>query len=92
MACCKWIYDKEAAAVAADNWAVEVLPGEFEGQLCNLHMVLLRDMGVTLGELFDLEELAADCAGDGVYEFLFSGPALPFTNGAGSPVNPLAVK
>ena len=52
----------------------------------------LRDMGITLGEILDFEELAADCAGDGVYEFLFCAPALKFTNGAGTPINPLAVK
>ena len=45
-----------------------------------------------LGEFFDLETLAADCADDGVYEFLFSGPPLPFTRAVGSPLNPMAVK
>jgi hypothetical protein len=55
-------------------------------------MVLLRDMGVTLGEILAFEELADDCEQDGVYEFLFTAPALPFTRGAGCPINPLAVK
>jgi len=27
-----------------------------------------------------------------VYEFLLVAPVIPFTNGAGSPVNPLAIK
>ena len=47
---------------------------------------------VTLGEMFDLEALAADCAGDGVWEFLFSAPPLRVAGGVGSPLNPLAVK
>jgi hypothetical protein len=45
---------------------------------------VLRDLGLTLGEILDFEELAADCAADGVYEF-FRAPALPFTNGGGTP-------
>ena len=93
MACCQWLHDHEIAVVASDNWAIEVLPGEYDPeQVFNVHMVLIRDMGMTLGEILDFEELAADCAADNVYEFLFCGPALPFTNGAGSPINPLAVK
>jgi kynurenine formamidase len=92
MAATRWASEKEVSVLASDNWAIEVLPGEYEDQVFNVHMVLLRDMGVTLGEILDFEELAADCAGDGVYEFLFCAPALPFTNGAGTPINPLAVK
>jgi hypothetical protein len=49
-------------------------------------------MGLTLGEMFDLDELAADCARDGVWECLFTAPALRVTGGIGSPLNPLAVK
>jgi hypothetical protein len=47
---------------------------------------------LTICELFDLRELAADSAEDGVYEFLFVAPALKVTGGAGTPVNPLAIK
>jgi hypothetical protein len=49
-------------------------------------------MGLTLGEMFDLEALAADCAQDGVYDCLFTAPPLRVTGGVGSPLNPLAVK
>ena len=55
-------------------------------------MILIRDMGMTLGEIFDLEELAADCEADGVWEFFFSGPPLKVPRGVGSPINPLAIK
>ena len=57
-----------------------------------LHLVCLRDMGLTLGEMFDLDALAEDCAGDGVWEFFFSAPPLRITGGVGSPLNPLAIK
>jgi hypothetical protein len=49
-------------------------------------------MGLTVGEIFDLEELAAACAHDGRYTFFFAAPALPVEGGVGSPVNPLAIR
>ena len=92
MACAEWLHDKEVAAVCSDNWAIEVLPGEFTDEILNVHMVLIRDMGMTLGEILDFEELAADCADDGVYEFFFCAPPIKFTKAVGSPINPLAIK
>jgi kynurenine formamidase len=90
--CCEWLHDREVAAVCSDNWAIEVLPGQFDDVVLNVHMVLIRDMGMTLGEILDFEELAADCAADGVWEFFFCAPPLKVTRGVGSPINPLAIK
>jgi hypothetical protein len=39
-----------------------------------------------------LKELTADCDADQVYEFLFSAPPLHLPGGAGSPINPQAIK
>lgn len=91
-ACCAWLRERDVAAVASDNWGVEVAPGENPNYVFNVHMVLIRDMGMTLGEMFDFEELATDCAADGVWEFFFCAPPLKFTRGVGSPINPLAIK
>jgi kynurenine formamidase len=91
-ACCEWLHEREVAAVCSDNWAIEVLPGEVPDVILNVHMVLIRDMGMTLGEILDFEELAADCAADGVWEFFFCAPPLKVTRGVGSPINPLAMK
>jgi kynurenine formamidase len=90
--CVEWLHEHEIAAVACDNVAVEISQSECEGEVLPVHMVLLRDMGMTLGEILDFEELAEDCASDGVYEFLFSGPPIKFTGAVGSPINPLAIK
>jgi hypothetical protein len=49
-------------------------------------------MGLTMGEIFNVKDLADDCAEDKVYEFMFVAPALPITGAVGSPVNPLAIK
>ena len=43
-----------------------MLPGEVPDVVLNVHMVLIRDMGMTLGEILDFEELAVDCVADGV--------------------------
>lgn len=93
--CAEWLHDRAVAAVAADNMAVEHLgPEMYAGDEVPLpmHMLCLRDMGMPLGEMFDLEALAADCAADGQSTFLFSAPPLGVTGAAGSPVNPIALK
>jgi kynurenine formamidase len=88
----EWLYEREVAAIASDNWAVEVMPSTVEGVGVPFHRVAMRDMGLTLGEMFNLEELAEDCAADGVYEFFFSGTGLKISNSVASPVTPLAIK
>ena len=88
----EWLHDREVAAVALDNWACEVMPSPLPDYTLPFHMVAMRDMGMTIGEMFDLEALAADCAEDGVYEFLFSGTGLKIANAVGSPVTPMAIK
>lgn len=92
IACCEWVREKDIAAICSDNWAIEVLPGENPEVALPVHMVLIRDMGVTLGEILDFDELAEDCAADGVWEFFFCCPPLKFTKAVGSPINPLAIK
>ena len=87
-----WIHGKDLAAVATDTWGAEVLPNETPDVSMPLHILLITQMGLTLGEIFDLEALAEDCAEDGVYEFFFAAPPLPFTRAVGSPINPVAVK
>ncbi len=54
--------------------------------------MVIPAIGLTMGEMFYLKELAADCAEDGVYEFMFCGPPLVITGGTGSPINPMAIK
>ena len=88
----EWLHAREVAAVASDTNMVEVFPLEDPAVMLPLHALCIRDMGLTLGEMFDLEALAEDCARDGVWIFLFTAPPLTVTGGVGSPINPLAVK
>ena len=91
--CAEWLFDRQIAAVCADNLAVEVLARDAAQEYAlPLHALCLRDMGMPLGEMFQLEALAADCAADGCYEFLLCAPPLGFTGAVGSPVNPIALK
>lgn len=87
-----WLHEKQVAVVACDNIAVEVSPSPEPGVTLPFHCVAIRDMGMTLGEFFWLEDLAEDCARDGVYEFLFTAPVLRVEKAVGSPVNPLVIK
>ncbi len=92
LSCATWLRERDVAVVGSDNWAVEVMPGENPGGAFELHMVLIRDMGLTLAEMLDFEDLAEACAADGHYDFFYAGPPLQFTRGVGSPINPLAIK
>ncbi|HEX9855569.1 MAG TPA: cyclase family protein [Acidimicrobiia bacterium] len=87
-----WIAERSVSAVATDTWGLEVRPNETPDTNQPLHIVLIVHMGLWLGEIFDLDPIAADCAADGVYEFMFCGPPLPFTRAVGSPLNPMAIK
>jgi kynurenine formamidase len=89
---CYWCQEKQVAAICSDTWGVEVRPNETKEVQQPWHWVVIPAMGLTMGEMFYLPELAEDCAQDGVYEFFFTGPPLIITGGTGSPINPLAIK
>lgn len=88
----EWLCDHDVAGVATDTWGMEVRPNETDEFFQPLHIVLIVNAGMLVGEIFDLEALARDCAEDGRYEFMFVAPPLPFTGAVGSPLNPLAIK
>jgi kynurenine formamidase len=87
-----WLHGSEIAGIATDTWGFEVRPNEFEVAFQPLHQVCIPHMGLSIGELWDLDALAADCAADGVYEFWLSAEPLPVTGAVGAPVAPVAVK
>jgi kynurenine formamidase len=89
---CYWCQDKQVAAICSDTWGVEVRPNETTEANQPWHWVVIPAMGLCMGEIFYLKELAEDCAKDSVYEFFFCGPPLLITGGTGSPINPQAIK
>lgn len=93
----EWCWDHGVAALAVDNPTVEPFPpaGVDGGSLGPDDMVHVRVMvflGIPMGEFFDFESLAEDCASDGVYEFLFTSKPLGIVGGIGSPPNAIALK
>jgi kynurenine formamidase len=87
-----WLHGIEIAGIATDTWGFEVRPNEFDVAFQPLHQVAIPHIGLFLGELWDLDALAADCVSDGVWEFFLTAAPLPVTGAVGAPVNPIAVK
>lgn len=89
---CYWLREKDVAAICSDTWGCEVRPNEAKDANQPWHWVVIPAIGISMGEIFYLKELAQDCASDRVYEFFFSAPPLHLPGGAGSPINPQAIK
>ena len=87
-----WLHGTEIAGIATDTWGFEVRPNEFDIAFQPLHQVCIPNIGLFIGEMWDLDALAADCAADGVWEFFLTAAPLPVTGAVGAPVNPIAVK
>ncbi|TDD79766.1 cyclase family protein [Actinomadura darangshiensis] len=103
----EWLWDHRFAMVASDDLGVEahpVNPGSGlvdpdepapeRGVVHNgmMHRPLLALLGLFLGELWNLEALAADCRADRVYEFMLTAKPLNLIGGVGSPPNAMAIK
>jgi kynurenine formamidase len=87
-----WLHGTEIAGIATDTWGFEVRPNEFDVAFQPLHQVAIPHIGLFIGEMWDLDALAADCAADGVWDFFLTAAPLPVTGAVGAPVNPIAVK
>ena len=85
-----WVWDQHIAAMAADNVALEALPVEVAVGFQHRRLIALQ--GMPIGEVWDLDELAQDCAGDGVYECMLVSAPLNLPGGVGSPPNAYAIK
>jgi kynurenine formamidase len=87
-----WLHDHDVAMVATDTAACSVVPPEPGDDFLTWHVAALRDLGLLVGELFDLDELAADCASDGVSDGFFVAAPMPLVGASGSPLNPIVIK
>jgi kynurenine formamidase len=87
----EYLWDQHFSAVAADNPAFEAWPHALEVD-SYLHFRLLPLLGIPMGEMWFVEDLARDCAADTTYEFLFTSAPLNLRGGVGSPPNALAIK
>jgi hypothetical protein len=104
VATARMLWDLHVAAVAADNPSFEMWPpagltgGEWRRRMSEdpegtfVHTALLGLLGLPIGELWDLDALAEDCATDGRYEAMLTSAPLHLRAGAASPPNALAIR
>jgi kynurenine formamidase len=88
----RWLWDNHLAAVASDSPALEALPKPAGEEAEFLHFHMLAFFGMPIGEMWNLEGLAEDCAADGRYDFFLTSAPLNVPGGVGSPPNALAIK
>jgi kynurenine formamidase len=85
--CGSWLAERQVVLVGADNPGVEAFPSGDPSCQVPLHLKLIRDHGILLSELLDLDLLASAKRPT----FLFVLSPLPLVGGVGSPVSPVAI-
>jgi hypothetical protein len=89
----QWITDSGLVSLIADNYAVEAHPATSHVGSCAalpLHEHCLFKLGVNLGEIWYLTELANWLRAKGRYRFLLTAPPLRLPGAVGSPATPVA--
>ena len=89
-----WISESQISALIADNYAVEGLLGKDRDpsrhSFLPIHHLCLFKLGVPLGEMWYLHDLAAWLRDHGRSNFLLTAPPLRLPGIVGSPVTPIA--
>ena len=89
----EWITESGICAIAADNYAVELYPAHPApppASILPLHEHCLFKLGVQLGELWHLSELADHLRTQSRTAFLLTAPPLNLPGASASPLNPIA--
>jgi kynurenine formamidase len=84
----KYLASLGVAAVGADTWAVEVLPGEKGTGAFEVHQILLATNGIHILENINTEEMVKDKAWE---SFFTLGPSR-ITGAVQAIINPIAIK
>lgn len=89
----KWLWDSRFAAVVSDSPSFERSPlaGDYNEPGVSVHQWGLAGWGMPIGEMFDLEELAAQCHQLQRYSFFVSSMPLKVPNGVASPPCAVAI-
>jgi kynurenine formamidase len=102
-----WLWDHRISLVAADNFALECWPAAADSPFYTqaeredgvrdphsgiMHRALIGLLGMPIGELWNLDALAADCATDDRWTFLLTIAPLSVVGGVGSPANATALR
>ena len=87
-----WFQEMEIPNLVSDLIANEAsfYPGT-EVEL-PLHNALMRNLGIAFTEIVWLDDLAAACAADNRWDFLYTAAPLKIVGASGAPVNPIAIR
>lgn len=91
----EYLWDSGISAIVSDNPAVEVWPPDEREEswpFGYLHQILIGQLGMALGELWWLDDLARDSAADGKFTSLVVSAPMNAPGGIGSPANAVAIK
>jgi kynurenine formamidase len=88
----QWFHDNEVVSYSTDTIGNENTYDPNTGWVGTLHIALMTNLGILFSEMNWVEDLAADCAEDGRYTYLYTAGPLHVVNGSGAPVNPIAIK
>jgi kynurenine formamidase len=96
----EWLWDNKIALFATDTFAVEVLPVVADSPFMTtapedsgmMHQELIAKLGVPLGELWNLTDLAQHSRRTGQWDALVTVKPLHLTGGVGSPANATAIR
>jgi hypothetical protein len=81
------VWDRAGVSlIASDNRGIEAYPPDY-----GIHIGALRDRGIVLGELWNLEELVRRCHAMSRYEFLLVSVPLDVPGAFGTPSNAVAI-
>lgn len=101
-----WLWDHRIGMGASDNVGFEAIPSILDSPFVTerdvalgispmhaglMHPTIIALMGFCIGELWDLDPLAEDCARTGVYECMLTAKPLNLMGGVGSPANAMAI-
>ena len=88
----EWITESQMSALIADNYAVEgwPAPSREPHTLIPVHHLCLFKLGIPLGELWYLHDLAKWLRDNSRSSFLLTAPPLRLPGVAGSPLTPVA--
>jgi kynurenine formamidase len=96
----EWLWDRQVSFLGSDTVSVEVYPAPPNPPLLSdsvknrgrLHGQLLARLGILLGEMWKLDEIAADSRATGRWDAFITIKPLNLTGGVGSPPNATAIR
>jgi kynurenine formamidase len=88
----EWFQSMEIPNLVSDTIANERSFDPETGIQMALHCALMRNLGIAFTEICWLDDLAAACARDGRWSFLYTAAPLKVVGASGAPVNPIAIR